>query len=66
MAELEKDGDITMEDLVHGIAAFEKHFDVKAHQSLIDAVVAGFHFADKDGDGKVTMAELTAEADKHK
>ena len=55
-----------MEDLVHGIAAFEKHFDVKAHQGLIDAVVAMFHYADKNGDGKVTIAELTAEADKHK
>ena len=66
IAELEKDGDISMEDLVHGIAAFEKHFDVKAHQGHIDAVVAMFHYADKNGDGKVTIAELTAEADKHK
>ena len=54
-----------MEELVHGIAAFEENFDVKAHQTVIDAVVALFHYADKNGDGKVTAAELAALAEKH-
>ena len=51
--------------MVHGIAQFEEHFDVKAHQSLIDAVFAIFEYVDTNDDGKVTVKEIMAVAEKH-
>ena len=62
-AEFEKDGDLTLEELLHGVTLFEKEFDVKVHQNVVDAIVALFHTADKNNDGKVTTEEVAAAAE---